>query len=123
MMKMVHHCFQDEKASLKYGIERNVTKKYIQLQEKNTVSCLKMMVLQMLQMLQWFFALATHKGKFETEEDFADTIVSCYDWTTWWVISPSITDAVHGIRTDYKFCDGYVPLKKHGILVKAPCLL
>ena len=52
MMKIVHHCFQDEKASLKYGIERNVTKKYIQLQEKNTVSCLKMMVLQMLQMLQ-----------------------------------------------------------------------
>ena len=60
MMKMVHPCFQDEKASLMYGIERNVTKKYIQLQEKNTVSCLKMMVLQMLQMLQWFFALATH---------------------------------------------------------------
>lgn len=26
------------------------------------------------------FALATHKGKFETEEDFADTIVPCYDW-------------------------------------------
>lgn len=52
MMKMVHPCFQDEKASPKYGIERNVTKKYIQLQEKNTVSCMKMMVLQMLQMLQ-----------------------------------------------------------------------
>lgn len=34
----------------------------------------------MLQMLQQFFALATHKGKFETEEDFADTIVLCYDW-------------------------------------------
>lgn len=34
----------------------------------------------MLQMLQRFFALATHKGKFETEEDFADTIVPCYDW-------------------------------------------
>ena len=29
----------------------------------------------MLQMLQRFFALATHKGKFETEEEFADTIV------------------------------------------------
>ena len=28
----------------------------------------------MLQMLQRFFALATHKGKFKTEEDFADTI-------------------------------------------------
>ena len=38
-----------------------------------------MRVLQMLQMLQRFFALATHKGKFETEEDFADTIVPCYD--------------------------------------------
>ena len=23
-----------------------------------------------------------YKGKFETEEDFADTIVPCYDWTT-----------------------------------------
>ena len=33
----------------------------------------------MLQMLQRFFALATHKGKFETEEDFADTIAPCYD--------------------------------------------
>ena len=33
----------------------------------------------MLQMLQRFFALATHKGKFETEEDFADTIVLGYD--------------------------------------------
>lgn len=33
----------------------------------------------MLQMLQRFFALATHKRKFETEEDFADTIVPCYD--------------------------------------------
>ena len=60
MMKMVHPCFQDEKASPKNGIKRNVTKKYIQLQEKNTVSCMKMMVLQMLQMLQRFFALATH---------------------------------------------------------------
>lgn len=39
-----------------------------------------MKVLQMLQMLQRFFVLATHKGKFETEEDFADTIVPCYDW-------------------------------------------
>ena len=39
-----------------------------------------MRVLQMLQMLQRFFALATHKGKIETEEDFADTIVPCYDW-------------------------------------------
>lgn len=38
-----------------------------------------MRVLQMLQMLQRFFALATHKGKFEMEEDFADTIVPCYD--------------------------------------------
>lgn len=37
-------------------------------------------MLQMLQMLQRFFALATHKGKIETEEDFADTIVPCYDW-------------------------------------------
>ena len=61
-------------------IERNVTRNYIRLQEKNTVRCLKMRVLQMLQMLQRFFALATHKGKFETEEDFADTIVPCYDW-------------------------------------------
>lgn len=23
-----------------------------------------------------------YKGKFETVEDFADTIVPCYDWTT-----------------------------------------
>lgn len=23
-----------------------------------------------------------YKGKFKTEEDFADTIVPCYDWTT-----------------------------------------
>lgn len=57
MMKMVHLCFQDEKASPKYGIERNVTRNYIRLQEKNTVRCLKMRVLQMLQR---FFALATH---------------------------------------------------------------
>ena len=36
----------------------------------------------MLQMLQRFFALATHKGKFETEEDFADTIVLRLDSMT-----------------------------------------
>ena len=70
-----------------------------------------MRVLQMLQMLQRFFALATHKGKFETEEDFADTIVPCYDWIAWRAFSPSITHAVHGIRTGCTFCDGHVPLK------------
>lgn len=36
--------------------------------------------MRVLQMLQRFFALDTHKGKFETEEDFADTIVPYYDW-------------------------------------------
>ena len=52
-----------------------------------------------------------YKGKFETEEDFADTIVPCYDWTTWRAFSPSITHAVHGIWTDCTFCNGHVPLK------------
>lgn len=70
-----------------------------------------MSVLQMLQMLQRFFALATHKGKFETEEDFADTIVPCYDWIARRAFSSSITHAVHGIRTGCTFCDGHVPLK------------
>lgn len=79
MMKRVPPPLLREKASPKHGIKRNVTRNYIRLQEKNTVRCLKMRVLQMLQMLQRFFALATHKGKFETEEDFADTTVSCYD--------------------------------------------
>lgn len=82
-----------------------------------------MRVLQMLQMLQRFFALATHKGKFETEEDFADTIVPCYD-----------LERMMGILSfDYGRCawdldglhEGHVPLKhkKHGSGVKAPCLL
>ena len=62
-------------------------------------------------MLQRFFALATHKGKFETEEDFADTIVPCYDLERMRAFSPSIAHAVHGIRTDYTFCNGHVPLK------------
>ncbi len=85
-----------------------------------------MRVLQMLQMLQRFFALATHKGKFETEEDFADTIVPCYD-----------LESMMGILSfDYARCawdlDGLHLLrwscttktqKKHGSGVKAPCLL
>ena len=35
----------------------------------------------MLQMLQRFFALAKDRnmGKFDSEEDFADTIAPCYD--------------------------------------------
>lgn len=80
----------------------------------------------MLQMLQRFFALATHKGKFETEEDFADTIVPCYDLERMMSI----------LSFDYGHCawdlDGLHLLrgsctsktqKKHGSGVKAPCLL
>lgn len=78
----------------------------------------------MLQMLQRFFALATHKGKFETEEDFADTIAVLR------------LDSMTGILSfDYARCawdlDGLHLLRwscttkkqKHGSLVKAPCLL
>lgn len=51
----------------------------MKLQDKNTVRCLRMRVLQMLQMLQRFFALATQKRKFETEGAFADATTLCYD--------------------------------------------
>lgn len=80
----------------------------MKLQDKNTVRCLRMRVLQMLQMLQRFFALATQKRKFETEEAFADVTTLCYDRVVWWACSPPITNAVHGIWTDYTFCDGHV---------------
>ena len=66
----------------------------------------------MLQMLQRFFALATHKGKFETEEDFADTIVPCYDLERiMGDLSPYFDYegyARYLFSSSYTFCDGYV---------------
>lgn len=80
MMKMVHLCFQDEKASPKNGIKRNVTRNYIQLQEKNTARWMKMSVLPMLRKLQRYAPMPIVAAKKESEEDFPRYPNYCYYW-------------------------------------------
>ena len=47
-------------------------KKLHEITTENTARCLRMSVLQMLQMLQRFFAHKHKNGFFESEEDFAE---------------------------------------------------
>lgn len=56
-------------------------KKLHEITTEDTARCLKMSVLQMLQMLQRFFAHKRKSGFFESKEDFAGHTTAATIWS------------------------------------------
>ena len=56
-------------------------KKLHEITTENTARCLRMSVLQMLQMLQAFFAHVRENDFFESEEDFARHATAATIWS------------------------------------------
>ena len=99
---------------LSMRISMKCYKKLHEITTENTARCLKMTMLQMLQMLQRFFARKHKSGFFESEEDFAGhattATIGAHDGQS--LLRLRMLCKGYPCQSDYTFWEGYTAENK-----------